>query len=83
MLTVEEAASYLSVSVDTIYRLCAERALPHLRIRKPRRKGEGLSRGLIRFNPKKLDEFIEVCSMEVEDWEERAAEIVGRKRGRK
>ena len=55
-LTVAEAASRLGISVSLVYRLCADRKLPHVRI--------GCGRGAIRILESDLDEFIQSCRVD-------------------
>jgi excisionase family DNA binding protein len=50
-MDVKEAAELLEVSVATVYALCNERKLGHVRI--------GAARGVIRIREKDLDEYIE------------------------
>lgn len=47
-LTVREAATYLGVSTDTIYKLCREKKITHLRIG-----------SRILFKKEKLDEWMD------------------------
>ena len=51
MLSVKEAAERLNISEATIYALCQQRRLPHVRI--------GVGRGAIRIEDQALVEFVE------------------------
>ena len=53
LLTVKEASQQLKVSPATVYQLCAEGKLPHVRI--------GTRRGTIRINETDLQAFLETC----------------------
>lgn len=54
MLTVKEASRRLRVSTATVYQLCANGSLPHVRI--------GIRRGTIRITEHDLDDFVKGCS---------------------
>jgi excisionase family DNA binding protein len=56
LLRVHETAERLEMSQSEIYRLCAERRLPHVRI--------GCGRGAIRIRESDLEEFIRSCRVE-------------------
>jgi len=51
MLTVKETAGQLKVSIATVYLLCEQRLLPHVRI--------GVGRGTIRVQEEDLKRFLE------------------------
>ena len=54
-IDVKEVAERLAVSVATVYSLCNERKLGHVRV--------GRARGVIRIREKDLEEFIERASV--------------------
>ena len=56
LLTVKEASQQLKVSPATVYQLCAEGKLPHVRI--------GTRRGTIRINETDLHAFLDACRTE-------------------
>jgi excisionase family DNA binding protein len=60
-LTVTQAASYLSVGKDCVYRLCVTRKLSHYKF------GEG--RGSIRIKRSDLIDYVERCRIEERDEE--------------
>jgi excisionase family DNA binding protein len=55
-LTVKQVAEALAVSEQTVYLLCAEKRLRHLRI--------GTGRGVVRVRPEDLEAFIENCKVD-------------------
>jgi excisionase family DNA binding protein len=55
LLTVQQAAARLRVSPSTVYTLCAQRKLGHVRV--------GLARGTIRIDEADLAAFLENCKV--------------------
>ena len=54
-LRVREVAERLSLSTATVYRLCAERKLAHVRL--------GARRGAIRIREQDLQVFLDACEV--------------------
>ena len=54
-LRVREVAKRLSLSTATVYRLCAERKLPHVRL--------GARHGAIRIREQDLQLFLHACEV--------------------
>lgn len=65
-MTVKEAAEYLGVSVDTIYRMARQGQIPHFRIR-----------SLYRFEKEFLDEWMRRQQMQcLEKYEQSEQEAI-------
>ncbi|MBL7083231.1 MAG: helix-turn-helix domain-containing protein [Candidatus Aminicenantes bacterium] len=64
LLSLREAGQYLNVSQSLLYKLVETKQIPHLRIGRK-----------ILFDLKKLERFIELNSIEVQDWSEKVEEL--------
>src|SRR5438094_7080641 len=56
LLTVREAAERLNVRPTTVYELCSQRKLAHVRV--------GVGRGTIRIDEQALEEFIRMATVQ-------------------
>lgn len=63
-LTIKEASEYLNLSTYFLYKLTAQKSIPHTRIGRK-----------ILFDVKKLERFIDENSFEIQDWDEKAREL--------
>ena len=66
-MDVRECAKYLNVSIHFLYKMTAQRQIPFLRFGRA-----------IRFDIRKLEKWIEENSVEVQNWNERARELLNR-----
>ena len=64
-LTLKETSGYLNVSVHLLYRLVETKQIPHTRIGRK-----------ILFDRQKLERFIDENSHGVQDWDEKAKEML-------
>lgn len=65
-LTIKEASEYLNLSIDFLYKMTAQKAIPHTRFGRK-----------ILFDLRKLEGFISENSVEVVNWEDFAQKMRG------